>query len=331
MSLYECWALQCRRRGRFRQCRIHFHLRWADGDNGPADAPPPASGWHPHPSTQSCGKREARLQCGARNLSMCSGCGPAVAADARCRFRSGVGLLIQTSPCQSETSALRAFLLVLSAGGRLARAHLLGRRRQRLCAADFHAAAVEPKVDLERRVMPDRPRKTACRARLRFWRDSERRRSTSCRPRPLRAQSPCQSHAQNWQRDPITTRAEAALKQRFHVGVFPSLVVNPGGKMLGVLPKVYDWPDYIARIAAMPRPGAPALVPVSGPRLRSSTPSARPRGGETLSVRRRGFRRRPSAPRRALETGAFARNWRKTDFLRWRRDGAAGGADDRSI
>ncbi len=179
--------------------------------------------------------------------------------------------------------------------------------------------------------MPDRPRKTACRARLRFWRDSERRRSTSCRPRPLRAQSPCQSHAQNWQRDPIATRAEAALKQRFHVGVFPSLVVNPDGKMLGVLPKVYDWPDYIARIAAMPRPGAPALVPVSGPRLRSSTPSARPRGGETLSVRRRGFRRRPSAPRRALETGAFARNWRKTDFLRWRRDGAAGGADDRSI
>ncbi len=129
----------------------------------------------------------------------------------------------------------------------------------------------------------------------------------------------------------IATRAEAALKQRIHVGVFPSLVVSRGGETLGVLPKVYDWPDYIARIAAMPRPGAPALVPVSGPRLRSSTPSARPRGGETLSVRRRGFRRRPSAPRRALETGAFARNWRKTDFLRWRRDGAAGGADDRSI
>jgi len=65
----------------------------------------------------------------------------------------------------------------------------------------------------------------------------------------------------------VATRAEAALKQRFHVGVFPSLVVTRGGETLGVLPKVYDWPDYIARIEAMLRPGAPALVAASGPRV----------------------------------------------------------------
>jgi hydrogenase-1 operon protein HyaE len=63
----------------------------------------------------------------------------------------------------------------------------------------------------------------------------------------------------------VATRAEAALKQRFHVGVFPSLVVTCGGETLGVLPKVYDWPDYIAR--AMLRPGAPALVAALGPRV----------------------------------------------------------------
>ncbi len=65
----------------------------------------------------------------------------------------------------------------------------------------------------------------------------------------------------------VATRAEAALKQRFHVGVFPSLVVTRGGETLGVLPKVYDWSDYIARIEAMLSPGAPALVAALGPRV----------------------------------------------------------------
>ena len=40
-----------------------------------------------------------------------------------------------------------------------------------------------------------------------------------------------------------------------------------GRETLGVLPKVYDWPDYIARIEAMLRPGALALVAASGPRV----------------------------------------------------------------
>jgi hydrogenase-1 operon protein HyaE len=65
----------------------------------------------------------------------------------------------------------------------------------------------------------------------------------------------------------VATRAEAALQRRFHVGVFPSLVVTRAGETLGVLPKVHDWPDYIARIEAMLRPGAPALVAASGPRV----------------------------------------------------------------
>jgi hydrogenase-1 operon protein HyaE len=65
----------------------------------------------------------------------------------------------------------------------------------------------------------------------------------------------------------VATRAEAALKQRFHVGVFPSLVVTRGRETLGVLPKVCDWSDYIARIEAMLSPGAPALVAASGPRV----------------------------------------------------------------
>jgi hydrogenase-1 operon protein HyaE len=65
----------------------------------------------------------------------------------------------------------------------------------------------------------------------------------------------------------VAAPAEAALKDRFHVGVFPSLVVTRGGETLGVLPKVYDWPDYIARIEAMLRPDAPPLAPASGPRV----------------------------------------------------------------
>jgi hydrogenase-1 operon protein HyaE len=65
----------------------------------------------------------------------------------------------------------------------------------------------------------------------------------------------------------IAPPAETALKGRFHVGVFPSLVVTRGGETLGVLPKVYDWLDYIARIEAMLSPDAPALVAASGPRV----------------------------------------------------------------
>ncbi len=64
----------------------------------------------------------------------------------------------------------------------------------------------------------------------------------------------------------VATDAEPALKERFCVRVLPSLVVLRGSEILGVLPKVYDWADYVARLEAMLRPDAPALVAKSGPR-----------------------------------------------------------------
>jgi len=64
----------------------------------------------------------------------------------------------------------------------------------------------------------------------------------------------------------VAIDAEPALKERFHVRVLPSLVVLRGSEILGVLPKVYDWGDYVARVETMLRPDAPALVAKSGPR-----------------------------------------------------------------
>ncbi len=64
----------------------------------------------------------------------------------------------------------------------------------------------------------------------------------------------------------VAMEAEAALKQRFHVRVLPSLVVLRGSEVLGVLPKVYDWADYVARLEAMLLPDAPAVVASSAPR-----------------------------------------------------------------
>lgn len=64
----------------------------------------------------------------------------------------------------------------------------------------------------------------------------------------------------------VTVEAEPSLKERFHVRVLPSLVVLRGSEILGVLPKVYDWADYVARLKAMLLPDAPALVVSSKPR-----------------------------------------------------------------
>jgi len=65
----------------------------------------------------------------------------------------------------------------------------------------------------------------------------------------------------------VAAEAEAALKDRFHVRVLPSLVVLRGRETLGVLPKVYDWADYVARIEAMLQPDAPVFEARSGPRV----------------------------------------------------------------
>ena len=77
----------------------------------------------------------------------------------------------------------------------------------------------------------------------------------------------------------IAAGAEAALKHRFHVRVLPSLVVLRGHDTLGVLPKIYDWADYVTRIEAMLQPGAPALEAKSGPPRVAYTFS----GGETAA------------------------------------------------
>jgi hydrogenase-1 operon protein HyaE len=66
----------------------------------------------------------------------------------------------------------------------------------------------------------------------------------------------------------IARSAEDTLKNRFHVCVYPSLVVTRGGEPLGVLPKVYGWPEYIARIEDLLRPDALPLAASSGPRVR---------------------------------------------------------------
>lgn len=66
----------------------------------------------------------------------------------------------------------------------------------------------------------------------------------------------------------IVARAcEDALKGRFGVCVFPSLVVTRGGEPLGVLPKVYDWSDYLTRIEALLRPETTPLAASTGPRV----------------------------------------------------------------
>ncbi|WP_400769916.1 hydrogenase accessory protein [Methylosinus sporium] len=49
----------------------------------------------------------------------------------------------------------------------------------------------------------------------------------------------------------IAPAAEKALEGRFSVCVYPSLVVTYGGETLGVLPKVYDWSEYLSRIEAL--------------------------------------------------------------------------------
>ncbi|MBB4197168.1 hydrogenase accessory protein [Rhodoblastus sphagnicola] len=64
----------------------------------------------------------------------------------------------------------------------------------------------------------------------------------------------------------VAPEAEAALKTRFQVFVFPSLVVTRDGQPVGVLPKILDWADYQQKIAAALAPDAPVLVAAQGPK-----------------------------------------------------------------
>ncbi|MCW2315243.1 hydrogenase-1 operon protein HyaE [Rhodoblastus acidophilus] len=64
----------------------------------------------------------------------------------------------------------------------------------------------------------------------------------------------------------VAPEAEAKLKSRFQVFVFPSVVVTRDGQPVAVLPKILDWADYREKIAAALAPDAPVLVAAQGPK-----------------------------------------------------------------
>lgn len=69
----------------------------------------------------------------------------------------------------------------------------------------------------------------------------------------------------------VTREAEAALKARFHIVVMPSLAVTRSGELVGVLPKILDWSEYIDELERMLDPAAPVLTPSAGPRTTFTT------------------------------------------------------------
>lgn len=64
----------------------------------------------------------------------------------------------------------------------------------------------------------------------------------------------------------ISRAAEEALRTRFHVIVFPSLVVTRADETLGVIAKIKDWSDYVTQFSDWLEPGAPVMIPGQGPR-----------------------------------------------------------------
>ena len=65
----------------------------------------------------------------------------------------------------------------------------------------------------------------------------------------------------------VAPEAEAKLKTRFHVFVFPSLAITRGAETVGVLPKILDWSDYCQKIEALLDPATPALTGAQGPKV----------------------------------------------------------------
>ncbi|WP_237154048.1 hydrogenase accessory protein [Oryzibacter oryziterrae] len=57
----------------------------------------------------------------------------------------------------------------------------------------------------------------------------------------------------------VAREAEADLKARFKVQVFPSLVATRGLDPVGVLPRIRDWSDYLGQLEAYLDPLAPVL------------------------------------------------------------------------
>lgn len=70
----------------------------------------------------------------------------------------------------------------------------------------------------------------------------------------------------------IARRAEAELKARCLVEIFPSLVVLRRQTVLDVLPRIRDWSEYLERLESALRPDAPAF---SAPERTAITTSAR--------------------------------------------------------
>jgi hydrogenase-1 operon protein HyaE len=65
----------------------------------------------------------------------------------------------------------------------------------------------------------------------------------------------------------VARPAEDALKSRFHVQVVPSLVVTRGAAPLGVMPRIRDWPDYIATLRTLLDPAAPEMAAPARPQV----------------------------------------------------------------
>ena len=66
----------------------------------------------------------------------------------------------------------------------------------------------------------------------------------------------------------VAGAAEEALKSRFGVVVFPSLVVVRGTETLTTIAKIRDWADYCARIGAALADGAAPAKAGAGPRTK---------------------------------------------------------------
>ncbi|MCO6184611.1 hydrogenase accessory protein [Rhizobium sp. L1K21] len=54
---------------------------------------------------------------------------------------------------------------------------------------------------------------------------------------------------------------EDKLKSRFHVVIMPSLVVMRGSEIMGILPKIRDWSEYMTSISAWLAPDAAPMTP----------------------------------------------------------------------
>ena len=65
----------------------------------------------------------------------------------------------------------------------------------------------------------------------------------------------------------VSRRDEDALKGQFQVMVMPSLVVTRGQTVLNVIPRIRDWSEYVEILQAALDPAAPAMQPITRPRV----------------------------------------------------------------